>query len=136
MPLTELAIDSHWESGTDWQKISDNSAKAALSVSSYATILDRIPAPEISIKLSDNDEVHRLNKLYREKDRPTNVLSFPQLPKDMLDSYSGNDGAELPTRGHCFGQSYLPGRSKPKTDFVGTACFASFDSRHLTPAGL
>lgn len=95
MPLTELVIDSHWDAKTDWQKVGEGSARSAFSVSSYSAILDRIPEPEISIKLSDNEEVHKLNRLYREKDRPTNVLSFPQLQKCALKAPSSNDGSEL-----------------------------------------
>ena len=34
------------------------------------------PAAEISVVLADNDFVHTLNKQYRGKDNPTNVLSF------------------------------------------------------------
>ncbi|NVJ93099.1 MAG: rRNA maturation RNase YbeY [Methylocystaceae bacterium] len=34
---------------------------------------------ELSIVLSDNDAVQVLNRDYREKDKPTNVLSFPAL---------------------------------------------------------
>ena len=33
---------------------------------------------EVSIVLADNDFVQQLNKTYRHKDKPTNVLSFPQ----------------------------------------------------------
>lgn len=32
---------------------------------------------ELSILLSDDAEIRRLNREYRDKDRPTNVLSFP-----------------------------------------------------------
>jgi probable rRNA maturation factor len=35
---------------------------------------------EISIVLADNDFIQSLNKTYRGKDKPTNVLSFPQDP--------------------------------------------------------
>ncbi len=34
---------------------------------------------EVSILLTDNDEIHRLNKEYRNKDRETDVLSFPMV---------------------------------------------------------
>lgn len=37
---------------------------------------------ELSIVLSDNDHVQELNRDYREKDKPTNVLSFPALDCD------------------------------------------------------
>jgi len=33
--------------------------------------------PELSIRLVDNEESQDLNKQYRSKDKPTNVLSFP-----------------------------------------------------------
>ncbi len=37
---------------------------------------------EISIMLTDNDEIHSLNKLHRGIDRPTDVLSFPMFEYD------------------------------------------------------
>lgn len=45
-----------------------------------AAYLNSIPAV-VSIMLTDADEMQRLNKQYRDMDKPTNVLSFPmQLP--------------------------------------------------------
>lgn len=32
---------------------------------------------EVSVSFVSNDEIHRLNKIYRQKDRATDVLSFP-----------------------------------------------------------
>tara|TARA_Y100001960_G_scaffold308422_1_gene365746 strand:- start:3360 stop:3893 length:534 start_codon:yes stop_codon:yes gene_type:complete len=40
---------------------------------------------ELSMKLSDNDTVHQLNKQYRGKDAPTNVLSFEE---DLDDEFA------------------------------------------------
>ncbi len=37
---------------------------------------------EISIMLVDNEEIHELNKLHRNIDRPTDVLSFPMFEYD------------------------------------------------------
>ncbi|WP_417793519.1 rRNA maturation RNase YbeY [Terasakiella pusilla] len=34
---------------------------------------------ELSIVLTDDDHIQELNREYREKDKPTNVLSFPAL---------------------------------------------------------
>ncbi|MEM7679417.1 MAG: rRNA maturation RNase YbeY [Pseudomonadota bacterium] len=39
---------------------------------------------EISCVLADNDFVQELNKNYRGKDKPTNVLSFPQDDKTFM----------------------------------------------------
>lgn len=45
---------------------------------------------DISVRLVDDEESHQLNLHYRQKDKPTNVLSFPsELPEEiveMLDS--------------------------------------------------
>ncbi|MDF1685667.1 MAG: putative rRNA maturation factor [Parvibaculaceae bacterium] len=39
-------------------------------------------AHELSVLLADNEFIHTLNRKYRGKDKPTNVLSFPQA--DLL----------------------------------------------------
>jgi probable rRNA maturation factor len=41
-------------------------------------------AIEVSIVLADDGFVQDLNKRYRDKDNPTNVLSFPQTEEDSL----------------------------------------------------
>lgn len=42
------------------------------------------PAAQLSVRLVDTDEMTALNKTYRGKDGPTNVLSFPaDLPEDI-----------------------------------------------------
>jgi probable rRNA maturation factor len=46
--------------------------------------------PEISILLLDDPQIRALNREYREKDKPTDVLSFP-----MLDETSGNVQPQL-----------------------------------------
>jgi probable rRNA maturation factor len=46
--------------------------------------------PEISILLLDDPQIRDLNRGYREKDKPTDVLSFP-----MLDETSGNVQPQL-----------------------------------------
>ncbi len=42
-----------------------------------AAIGDRTEEAELSIRIVDEDEITMLNREYREKDKPTNVLSFP-----------------------------------------------------------
>lgn len=40
---------------------------------------------EVSIRLTDTAEIHELNRQYRGKDQPTNVLSFPADLPEALD---------------------------------------------------
>ncbi|MCH4238813.1 MAG: rRNA maturation RNase YbeY [Oscillospiraceae bacterium] len=40
---------------------------------------------EISVTFVDNDQIHQLNKQYRDKDMPTDVLSFPMGENGVYD---------------------------------------------------
>lgn len=47
-----------------------------------AFVVEQVSCPyevEISVTLVDKDEIHRLNKQFRDVDRPTDVLSFPMM---------------------------------------------------------
>lgn len=74
----DIAIDvQEWvEILPTCQEIIENAVLAALKASGADT--DGRPC-ELSVVLSDNDHVQELNRDYREKDKPTNVLSFPAL---------------------------------------------------------
>ena len=47
---------------------------------------------EISVSFIDNEAIHKLNLQYREKDKPTDVLSFPIWEKAELEDGSAFDG--------------------------------------------
>lgn len=91
----ELNTGPDWQGKSDWQKRSEKAANAALSISPYGALVHQKFALEISVKLSDNDEVQKLNAAYRGKDKPTNVLSFPLVPQDLLQSLSNSDDGEV-----------------------------------------
>ena len=40
---------------------------------------------EVSVSFVDNEEIHALNREFRGKDRPTDVLSFPMWEDDGMD---------------------------------------------------
>lgn len=49
-----------------------------------ATVSRTHVAMELSVRIVDNDESQSLNRDYRSKDKPTNVLSFPGVDPDGL----------------------------------------------------
>ncbi|WP_374541479.1 rRNA maturation RNase YbeY [Sphingorhabdus sp.] len=86
--MLEVEIDRtrDWDGQTDWERIAADAVKAAFSVSAHGDLADAPFALSISIRLADDAEVHELNRQWRGKDKPTNVLSFPMLEADELDA--------------------------------------------------
>lgn len=79
-PVLEIDVDPVWGDDTDWEALANGAAEAAAKV-----------APElardnllVSLVLADDEEVHALNRQWRAKDKPTNVLSFPMLSRDEV----------------------------------------------------
>jgi probable rRNA maturation factor len=67
-------LEAAWESlWTDWRSGVERAARAALAA---------LPPPAgpaaLSLVLTNDAHIRELNRDYRGKDRPTNVLSFPQ----------------------------------------------------------
>ena len=95
--MLEVDIDRtrDWDGQTDWERIAEDAVKAAFSVSSHGHLADTPFAISISIRLSDDGEVHELNRNWRGKDKPTNVLSFPMLEQDELDALANTDDGEV-----------------------------------------
>ena len=81
----------------DWPALADRAARAAIDRTPRGELLTSAAAVEISVRLTSDDEVHTLNRQYRHKDKPTNVLSFPMVQPDLLDTVTQNsdDGEVL-----------------------------------------
>jgi len=95
--MIEVAVQAEpgWDAAVDWEALATEAVGAALGVSPYAEIATASYAAEISVRLTDNDEVQALNRNYRQKDKPTNVLSFPMVQEDLLESLSDSDDGEV-----------------------------------------
>lgn len=95
MIAVEVQHVEPWASTTDWESLATHAAAAALNATPYGTLSDAAATVEISIRLTDNDEVQALNRDYRQKDKPTNVLSFPMIAPDLLDTVANTDDGEV-----------------------------------------
>ncbi len=90
---TEIAAGD-WPAA-DWAVLAEAAVRAALAAAPYAPIADGAVNVEVGIRLSDDGEVQALNRQYRGKDKPTNVLSFPLVPPDLIDSLGNTDDGEV-----------------------------------------
>lgn len=88
--------ESPWPAG-DWEVLAARAASAAVKETPYAEWLTLPTMIEVAVRLTSDDEVRTLNRDYRQKDKPTNVLSFPMVQKDLLQSVTLNsdDGEVL-----------------------------------------
>lgn len=93
----ELTREDPWPAAEPWDALAAEAARAALSRSPYAEWLAHSVRVELSVRLTTDAEVHALNRQYRGKDKPTNVLSFPMIQPDLLETVTQNsdDGEVL-----------------------------------------
>ena len=75
----EVDVEEPWPEG-DWPALVER-ALAALVASVPALENPRL---EVSVLFTSDAEVHTLNREWRSRDKPTNVLSFPMLEREDL----------------------------------------------------
>ena len=87
----ETAIEADWPTGTDWE------AMAVRAADALASVAPELANPRLctSLLFADDAEVHVLNREWRGKDKPTNVLSFPMLEREELLALTGEGPPEL-----------------------------------------
>ncbi|MCX8476267.1 MAG: rRNA maturation RNase YbeY [Sphingomonas sp.] len=81
--------ESPWPPG-DWEALAARAAEAAIAETPFGEWLDWPTVIEIAVRLASDDEVRMLNHQYRQKDKPTNVLSFPMVQPDLLETVTQN----------------------------------------------
>jgi probable rRNA maturation factor len=96
--MLEVAVDAdgEWDSSTgpDWPALAEAAARAAIAESRYPALANASRPVELSVRLTDDEEVRALNAEWRGKDKATNVLSFPlSEPEDL--ARANQDGPEL-----------------------------------------
>ena len=94
-----LTVETHaatpWPDTLDWEARAADAVAAALALTPHAGLADAAPLVEVAVRLTDDAEVHQLNRDFRGKDKPTNVLSFPQVQDDLLESLANSDDGEI-----------------------------------------
>ena len=81
----DLEIEQPWPSG-EWEALAERASEAA------AQVAPELGNPRLSASLlfTSDDEIHTLNREWRQRDKPTNVLSFPMLERGELLALAGD----------------------------------------------
>jgi probable rRNA maturation factor len=88
-PDLDIDIDPVWGDATDWEALAAAAAQATATVApelAHDTML-------VSLVMADDEEVQGLNRQWRARDKPTNVLSFPMLTRDEVLRAANHTGA-------------------------------------------
>lgn len=91
-----VLLAAPWGDGGDaWEGRCSRAVAAAVRQTPYLGLTDGPGCAEVAIRLTDDAEVQALNAQWRGKDKPTNVLSFPQADADSLTIGAMADDGEL-----------------------------------------
>ena len=95
MIVTESDVSDDWDSRTDWAVLAQSSVAAAFGATPFARLEASTVPVEVSVRFTDDANIRDLNRDYRGKDKPTNVLSFPMASPEMLDAVADGDEIEI-----------------------------------------
>jgi probable rRNA maturation factor len=86
----EVDIEEPWPAG-QWEALAASAARA------LAGVAPELGNPRLSASLlfTSDAEVHALNREWRQRDKPTNVLSFPMLAREELLALAPDGPPEL-----------------------------------------
>ena len=86
----DVDIEEPWPAG-EWEALAARVAEAA------ARFAPELANPRLSASLlfTSDAEVHALNRIWRQRDKATNVLSFPMLEREELLALSEQGPPEL-----------------------------------------
>jgi probable rRNA maturation factor len=89
-----LLHETPWPQG-DWESLAQKAVGQTLLATPQAMLIETTATIEVSIRLTSDDDVQTLNRQYRGQDKPTNVLSFPMVQPDLIDTLSNTDDGEV-----------------------------------------
>ncbi|MET1755233.1 rRNA maturation RNase YbeY [Novosphingobium sp. RD2P27] len=87
----DIDIEAAWPSQVAWEDLAQRAAEAA------AQVADELRNPRLAASLlfTNDEEIQALNRDWRGKDKPTNVLSFPMLDRASLVALTPHGPPEL-----------------------------------------
>jgi probable rRNA maturation factor len=88
--MLDVAVQAEGWPAHDWEALATRSVETALAQSPFGEWIGLPTTIEVAVRLTSDDEVQTLNAQYRQKDKPTNVLSFPMVQPDLLESVTQN----------------------------------------------
>jgi probable rRNA maturation factor len=91
--MIDVALANEGWGDADWEALAARAVSASFAHAPFAA-LAALPI-EISIRLTSDEEVQRLNRDYRAKDAPTNVLSFPMFAPDEIAAIANSADPEI-----------------------------------------
>jgi len=86
----DVDIEDPWPAGR-WEELASSAASAAEEVAPELAN----PRLSASLLLTSDEEIHALNRDWRQRDKPTNVLSFPMLEREGLLDLEAHGPPEL-----------------------------------------
>lgn len=91
-----ISLTATWgDDEAAWEQRCARAVAAAVRQTPYLGLGDGPGIAEVAVRLADDAEVQALNAQWRGKDKPTNVLSFPQADADTLLIGAMADDGEL-----------------------------------------
>ena len=78
MSITVQFLDEH-------QYVDQKTYDLLQALLETAAKVEELIEGEVSVTFVDDDEIQEINKTYRDKDQPTDVLSFPMYEADEVD---------------------------------------------------
>ena len=86
----DISVEDPWPQG-DWEALAEQACEA------LQAFVPELANERLSTSLvfTSDDEVHILNREWRERDKPTNVLSFPMLTRDDVLSLASDGPPEM-----------------------------------------
>ncbi len=93
--MIEASLSAENWPAFDWQPLATRAVISTIAATPHADLSTTTANIEISIRLTSDAEIQTLNHSYRQHDKPTNVLSFPMVQPDLIDTLSNTDDGEV-----------------------------------------